>query len=165
VALSNERMSGSSRKDRRCTFGTIKDEHLGKDSVAFIMVSNLLNIQSSSLQHAWLHSRVLQQAQRASSKAIMKESWLLWNAHQLCYCRSAAQSHLCATRTCRTQHASCRLRGRRATRSAPRTAATGAWLPAAGPDHMYIPVQLCTCVCALSRCKCTLHHACIKARM
>jgi hypothetical protein len=47
VALSNERMSGSGRADRRCTFGAIKDEHLGKDSVAFVLVCNLRSTQFS----------------------------------------------------------------------------------------------------------------------
>lgn len=48
MALSNERMSGSGRADRRCTFGAIKDEHLGKDSVAFVMVCTLRSTQSST---------------------------------------------------------------------------------------------------------------------
>lgn len=39
MALSNERMSGGGRRDRRCTFGTIKDEHLGTNGApAFIAV-------------------------------------------------------------------------------------------------------------------------------
>ena len=47
MALSNERMSGSGRADRRCTFGAIKDEHLGKDSVSFVMVCTLRSTQPS----------------------------------------------------------------------------------------------------------------------
>jgi hypothetical protein len=55
VALSNERMSGAGRKDRRCTFGTIKDEHLGKDSIAFIMVRPLMH-RKSFLLHIQRHT-------------------------------------------------------------------------------------------------------------
>jgi hypothetical protein len=56
VALSNERMSGSSRADRRCTFGAIKDEHLGKDAVAFVLVCTLLCTLLSTLSSMFVLS-------------------------------------------------------------------------------------------------------------
>lgn len=45
VALSNDRGSGGSRRDRRCVFGTIKDENLGVGQAAFIAVGACTTVQ------------------------------------------------------------------------------------------------------------------------